>query len=100
MAAKKVKDLAVKVGSYQKDGETKNRYENIGSVMKSDDGSTFLFIKKTFNPAGVPTDEGRESILVSVFDLKEQDGGQRQSAPMRQAPAPQQSDLADDDIPF
>ena len=98
MAAKRVKDLAVKVGTYQKDGETKNRYENIGAVMKSDDGSTFLFIKKTFNPAGVPTDEGRESILVSVFDLKDSDGGQRQQAPARQAPV--QQDIADEDIPF
>ena len=98
MAAKRVKDLAVKVGTYQKDGETKNRYENIGAVMKSDDGSTFLFIKKTFNPAGVPTDEGRESILVSVFDLKDSDGGQRQQAPSRQAPV--QQGIADDDIPF
>ena len=99
MAAKRVKDLAVKVGTYQKDGETKSRFENIGAMMKSDDGSYFLFIKKTFNPAGVPTEEGRESILVSVFDLKDGDAP-RQSAPARQAPPPSQPDLADDDIPF
>ena len=99
MAAKRVKDLAVKVGTYTKDGEQKSRFENIGAMMKSDDGSFFLFIKKTFNPAGVPTEEGRESILVSVFDLKDGDAP-RQSAPQRQAPAPSQPDLADDDIPF
>lgn len=100
MAAKRVKDLAVKVGTYQKDGETKSRFENIGAMMKSDDGSFFLFIKKTFNPAGVPTEEGRESILVSVFDLKDGDAP-RQSAPQRQAPAQAPaSDFADDDVPF
>ena len=98
MAAKRVKDLAVKVGTYQKDGETKSRFENIGAMMKSDDGSYFLFIKKTFNPAGVPTEEGRESILVSVFDLKDGDAP-RQSAPQRQAPA-QQPDIDGDSIPF
>jgi len=97
MAAKRVKDLAVKVGTYTKDGEQKSRFENIGAMMKSDDGSFFLFIKKTFNPAGVPTEEGRESILVSVFDLKDGDAP-RQSAPQRQAPAPQIDD--DQDVPF
>lgn len=100
MAAKRVKDLAVKVGTYQKDGETKSRFENIGAMMESDDGSFFLFIKKTFNPAGVPTEEGRESILVSVFDLKDGDAP-RQSAPQRQAPSQAPAnDFDDDDIPF
>ena len=62
----KVYDMAVKVGEYVKDGETKGRYENIGSVMKGENGS-FCLLKKTFNPAGVQTAEGKDSILVSLF---------------------------------
>ena len=104
MAAKKVKDLAVKTGSYTVNGETKGRYKNVGSMMKSDDGSYFLLLDKTFNPAGVPGDPDRDNILISVFDLREADGQQAQRAPQQQRQAPARSapagDFADDDIPF
>jgi len=69
--SKKIKDLAVKTGTYQAGGATKNRYENIGSLMQSDDGSQFIIMKRTFNPAGVPNPENKDSVLVSVFDLKD-----------------------------
>lgn len=108
MPATKVKDIAVKTGEYQKDGQTKGRYENIGSIFKSDDGGTFLLMKRTFNPAGVPNPDNRDTVLISVFDLKDNDGGQRSSggaAPRnnegpRQASQTRQSDIPDDDIPF
>jgi len=70
---KKEFDLAVKVGSYQKDGETKNRYENVGSIMSNDKGS-FMFLKRSFNPAGVDFKEGSESIIISMFAPKEKSG--------------------------
>ncbi len=104
MAAKKVKDLAVKTGSYTVNGETKGRYKNVGSMMKSDDGSYFLLLDKTFNPAGVPGDPDRDNILISVFDLREADGQQAQRAPAQQRQAPASSAPAggidDDSIPF
>lgn len=77
MASRKIKDVAVKVGEYddRQTGQKKNRYENVGSVFKSDDGSTFMLMKRTFNPAGVPAD-GRDQILLSFFDLRDQNGGQ------------------------
>ena len=77
-------DLAVKTGSYQVNGEPKNRYENIGSVMQGDNGP-FLIMKRTFNPAGVPNPDNKDSIIVSCFEPKQQ--GQHQSAPQQ---APQQ----------
>ena len=67
---KKIKDLTVKVGTYQKDGQEKNRYLNIGSMMEDDNGGTFILMNRTFNPAGVPNPENRESVLVSMFDVK------------------------------
>ena len=99
MPATKVKDIAVKTGEYQKDGQTKGRYENIGSIFKSDDGGTFLLMKRTFNPAGVPNPDNRDTVLISVFDLKDSEGGQRQqSTPVqRQAPPPA---VDEDLIPF
>lgn len=67
---KKIYDLAVKTGEYTKNGETKSRYETIGSAMENDEGGMFLFIKKTFSPAGVSVKEGSDSILVSMFTPK------------------------------
>lgn len=105
MASRKIKDLAVKTGSYtDRNGETKNRYENIGAIMDGDNGM-YVMLKRTFNPAGVDVEAGRDSILISAFDPKPADGQapaartgagyQKSPAMQRQAPAAQ-----DDDIPF
>jgi len=67
---RKIKDLTVKVGTYQKDGQEKNRYLNIGSMMEDDNGGTFILMNRTFNPAGCPNPDNRESVLVSMFDVK------------------------------
>ncbi len=100
MPAKKIRDLAVKTGSYtDRDGNTKGRYKNVGSLMESDDGSKFILLDTTFNPAGVPNPDNRDNVLISIFELKDGDGGQRQqSAPaQRQAPPPA---VDEDSIPF
>ena len=107
--ATKLYDLAVKVGEYTKGNETKGRYENVGAVMQGDDGGKYLFIKRSFNPAGVPFRDGSESIIVSMFEPKGHDdqgggqqrgngGGQRQ----QQRGQRPQNNIAgdDDDIPF
>lgn len=65
---KKLYDLAVKTGSYQSNGQTKNKYENIGSVMEGNNGQ-FIFLKKCFNPAGVES-QGSD-IIVSMFKPKQ-----------------------------
>lgn len=103
MPAKKIRDLAVKTGSYtDRDGNTKGRYKNVGSLMESDDGSKFILLDTTFNPAGVPNPDNRDNVLISIFELK--DDQRQQSAPaQRQAPQQQQpsgANAADDDIPF
>jgi len=83
-------DLVVKVGSYtDRNGEEKSRWENIGSVMQSDKGF-FMLLKKTFNPAGVPGDSERDSVLVSMFEPKERG----------QAPQQEAKPAFDDSVPF
>lgn len=95
------KDLVVKTGSYtDRDGNTKNRYENIGKVMQGNDG-LYLLLKKTFNPAGVETQPGKDMIVVSVFDQREKGDSQ----PARREAPPQRPDTSapptdDPDIPF
>jgi len=89
---KKVKDLAVKTGSYTKDGQEKGKWRNIGALMQDDKGGQFIFIDRAFNPAGIPFKEGSESIMVSMFDPKS--GGQQQEP----APVARVEDTSD--IPF
>lgn len=68
----KTHDLAVKVGEYQKDGQTKNKYENVGVVMEGQNGP-YILLKKTFNPAGVNSE--KESIVISMFPVDNNDDG-------------------------
>ena len=66
--AKVIADVCVKVGT-KSDG--KARYETIGAKWQKDDGGTFVTIKRTFNPAGVPNPENKDNIILSIFDKKE-----------------------------
>lgn len=104
---RKIKDLAVKTGSYtDRNGDTKGRYENVGAILEMDDGGKMMLLKRSFNPAGVPFKDGSDQIIISVFDVKPRDGeGGFQEAP-RAAPAPAPAAPSangggfDDDIPF
>jgi len=81
--AQKLYDLVVKTGEYQNaQGETKARYENIGSVMQGDNGQ-FAIIKRTFNPAGVPNPEHKDSVIASMFE-PQNNQGQQQGQGMQQ----------------
>ena len=98
----KLYDLVVKTGSYtDAQGQEKGRYENVGTMMESDKGP-FLILKRTFNPAGVPNPDCKDSVIVSCFsdqnsggqapqqNAPQQQGGYSQQAPQQGAPAPQQ----------
>lgn len=102
MAATKIRDLAVKVSEYTDgQGQTKGRYENVGSMMKGDDGGIFLIFKRTFNPAGVPNPEGRDSLMISCFELRDQQQGQPQQGQQQQRQASQQQqNNYEPDVPF
>jgi hypothetical protein len=86
MATKKIYDMAVKVGTYQKDGQDKNKYQNIGAVFQKDDGGMFAIIEPWFNPAGAVHDSGK-GVMVSLFS------GDKK-------PATGNSGAQDDEIPF
>jgi hypothetical protein len=81
--AKATHDLTVKIGSYTTfDGQTKSRWLNIGKVIQTDNGGEFMTINRTFNPAGVPNEDGRDTIAVSKFEI------QPKAQAQVQAPAP------------
>lgn len=95
---RKIYDLAVVTGTYESQGQTKNRYQNIGVVLEKDDGGRFIMLERTFNPAGVPHDSSRgNSIIIGMFEPRQQEG--QQSAPranQQHEPARRQSPFSQD----
>ena len=47
---------------------------------------------RTFNPAGVPNPDGKESLLISMYDAKPREQSSYQ--------APAQPDAIEDEVPF
>ena len=107
--ATKLYDLATKTGEYRDNqGNMKGRWQNVGAVMQSEDGSQFVMLAAWFNPAGVPRKDGSESVLLSCFQpqARDQQGGgapaqaRQPAAPQRTAQARPQQPMEDDDIPY
>jgi len=71
MSFKKVSDLAVKVGTYERNGETKGKYINVGLVLEKDDGGSMILLNRTFNPAGVPNPDNKDTVIISRFEVKD-----------------------------
>jgi len=89
-------DLSVKVSEYtDSSGATKGRYQNVGVVMEGQNGP-YILLNRTFNPAGVPGQGDRESIIISMFEPRE-DGAKAGGAA-----APARANVPDDtdSIPF
>jgi len=66
----KLKDLCVVVGTYEKDGQTKKRWQTIGALMEAKDGGQFVLLDPLVNLAAVPRDDGKDRVMVSLFDPK------------------------------
>ena len=62
-------NLSVKVDSYMKGNEQKNKWLNVGVVMQNDDGSEFILLDRTFNPAGVINPDNKKTVLISKFPI-------------------------------
>lgn len=66
----KVYDCAVKTGEYEKDGQTKGRYQNVGSIFKGEDGTYYMLLDRTFNPAGLPNPKGSSAAMIGLYPPK------------------------------
>jgi len=87
---KKLYDLCAVNGTYEKNGETKNRYVNVGAIMEKEDGGRFIFLERSFNPAGIPNPDNRTNIILSMFKKENGNQGQENNNNFN----------SDDDIPF
>lgn len=68
-----MKRLVAKTGEYEKDGETKGRYTDIGVLMSNDNGE-YILLNPEINLAGVLIKQrllnpkkGNSSVMVSIF---------------------------------
>lgn len=88
-------DIVATVGTYIKNGETKNRYKNVGVVMEKD-GKPFILLEKIFNPAGLGGD--RDTVLLSLYGPKQKDSDYNQG--LQNNTNQQQETFDSDHIPF
>ena len=63
-------DLACKTGTYEKEGTTKNRYKNVGLILENEEGKKMVMIDPTFNFAAVKREDGKDMVMVSMFEPK------------------------------
>ena len=104
-----MKKLSAKVGSYQKDGQTKGKYVTIGVIMNGQHGE-YALIDPTVNLAGVLIQqnlnsamEGKQpnnSIMCSVFDKDATIPQQQQQQQYQQQPQQQGVPADEGSIPF
>jgi len=68
----KIKDVAVVVGTYMKNGKETFKWKTVGALIENN-GKQYIMLDRTFNPAGVYVESGREGsdqCVLSLFDLK------------------------------
>lgn len=69
----KTHDLCVKVGGHNGKGQ----YENVGCIIDNGKGPMML-LRRTFNPAGVPNPDGKDSVILSSFPVREKTAQQQE----------------------
>ena len=76
------KKLAIGNGTYvNKAGETKTRWVNIGVILEKD-GKEFMLLDPTINLAGFQREQGKDMLMVGIF----QDQPQQQNQGYQQPP--------------
>ena len=91
------KKMAVANGSYMKDGVEKTRWVNVGVILEKN-GKEFALIDPTINFAAFPREQGKDMVMVGVFE----DNNQGQQAPQQgyqqdRQQAPQQPEMRYED---
>lgn len=95
----KTHDLVVVTGEYQKGGETKKRYQNVGAVVEGQHGP-YIVLESWFNPAGVQKD-GRVYLSMYPADSGRNSQGGADSGQSSHRTAKNTQDGGfDQDIPF
>jgi hypothetical protein len=105
--SKKIKNLCVATSKYtNRDGQEKTNWLNIGAIIQKDDGGKFMIMNRTFNPAGIPNPENKDTFIVSMFDVEKKDGASDSASSTADIVkdtfegSESSPHFSDDDIPF
>jgi hypothetical protein len=72
-----MKNLAVANGTYEKDGQQKTRWVNVGKILEKD-GKEFMLIDPLVNFAAFPREQGKDMVMVGIFEENNNQQGQQQ----------------------
>ena len=93
-------DLCVKSGTYtDRNGHEKANWENVGVMMENGNGP-FIILKSHFNPAGIPREDGRSSIIISLFPPKENGNEGSTTSDERTLSLSNHQNIVEEPIPF
>ena len=67
-----IKELAVVKSTYEKNGETKKVWMNIGQVHEHE-GREYITLDPTVNLAALPRKQGDDRLFVSMFEPKQKE---------------------------
>jgi hypothetical protein len=92
-----MKRIVARIGSYEKDGQTKGEYVDVGVILKNKNDGEYVLLNPTVDLTGVLVKQGmlaqengkkaRGSVLASVFDGdRQQNNGQQSSSNDDQVP--------------
>ncbi len=73
-----MKKLAVANGTYPKDGQEKTRWVNVGVILEKD-GKEFMLLDPTINFAAFPKQDGKNMVMVGIFEDQQQNNNQQQN---------------------
>lgn len=69
----KLYDITAVTGEYtDRNGQQKKRYQNVGAVMQGQNGGQYIVLERWFNPAGLPDQQGRGSVILSCYEPRQQ----------------------------
>jgi hypothetical protein len=103
------KRISAKIEEYQKDGQTKGKYVDIGVIMQNANGE-YMMLNPSVDLAGVllmqnvlalnTAKEARGNVMCSIFDNDNQSSAPAQRQPQQAPAAPAPGDDDFNKIPF
>ena len=76
--AQKLYDLCACTSVSNQNGQQKKHFARVGVVMQNQDGSQFVLLDRHFSPAGVMVEPGKDRILLSCFEPRQDNQQQQQ----------------------
>lgn len=96
-----MKKLAVANGQYTtSQGETKTKWVNVGVIGVSQNGKEYMLIDPTINFAGFPREDGKNMVMVAIFEDSNKNTGADSTIKKEVKPLHEAMNLDEMTVPF